>query len=95
MRQTMQANAASNYFYVSMANSCGWFCPYPSCFIQPDGEITSQMEEHKEGLILNSVDTSQTFYDPSAPFRDLAIRGLLTNGPEELNDIRSQDRNCL
>lgn len=89
MRQTMQANAASNYFHVSMANSCGWFCPYPSCFIQPDGEITSQMEDHKEGLILNRVDLSQTFYDPSAPFRDLAIRGLLTNGPEQLNDPRS------
>jgi predicted amidohydrolase len=95
MRQTMQANAASNYFRVSMANSCGWFCPYPSCFIQPDGEIVSQMEDHTEGLILNRVDLSQTFYDPSAPFRDLAIRGLLTNGPEELNDSRSHNRTCL
>lgn len=95
MRQTMQANAANNYFRVSMANSCGWFCPYPSCFIQPDGEITSQMEDHNEGLILNRVDLSQTFYDPSAPFRDMAIRGLLTNGPEQLSDTRSQNRNCL
>jgi predicted amidohydrolase len=95
MRQTMQANAASNYFRVSMANSCGWFCPYPSCFIQPDGEITSQMEDHKEGLILNRVDLSQTFYDPSAPFRNMAIRGLLTNGSEQVSDIRSQNRTCL
>jgi deaminated glutathione amidase len=95
MRQTMQANAASNYFRVSMANSCGWFCPYPSSFIQPDGEIISQMEEHKEGFILNRVDISESFYDPSAPFRDLAIRGLLTNGPEQISDTRSHNRTCL
>jgi predicted amidohydrolase len=95
MRQTMQANAATNHFWVSMTNSCGWFCPYPSCFIQPDGEIISQMEEHKEGLIINRVDTSQTFYDPSAPFRDLAIGGALTNGPGEIDDPRSQNRTGL
>ena len=95
MRQTMQANAATNYFWVSLTNSCGWFCPYSSCFIQPDGEIISRMEDHREGLILNRVDTSQTFYDPSAPFRDLAIRGLLSNGPGELTDPRSQNRREL
>jgi predicted amidohydrolase len=95
MRQTMQANAANNYFWVSMSNSCGWFCPYPSCFIQPDGEIIRQMEDHKEGMILSRVDISQTFYDPSSPFRDLAIRGLLTNGPEQRRDTRSENRTSL
>jgi predicted amidohydrolase len=95
MRQTMQANAATNHFWVSMTNACGWFCPYPSCFIQPDGKIVGQMEEHKEGLIINCVDTSQTFYDPSAPFRDLAIGGALTNGPGEIRDPRSQSRTDL
>jgi predicted amidohydrolase len=95
MRQTMQTNAANNYFWVSMSNSCGWFCPYSSCFIQPDGEIIGQMEDHKEGLIINCVDTSQTFYDPSAPFRNLAIGGSFTNGPGELADPRSQNRHEL
>ena len=95
MRQTMQAHAACNYFWVSMSNSCGWFCPYPSCFIQPDGEIISQMEDHKEGLILNRLDTSQEFYDPSAPFRKLAIDGLLTNGSQQITDTRSNNRTCL
>jgi predicted amidohydrolase len=95
MRQTMQANAASNGFWVSMTNSCGWYCPYPSCFIQPDGRIISQCEDHKEGLIVNTVDLSKTFYDPAASFRDLAIEGILTNGPEFLEDRRSKDRTLL
>ncbi|MHC5154770.1 MAG: carbon-nitrogen hydrolase family protein, partial [Planctomycetota bacterium] len=79
MRQTMQANAANNGFWVSMTNSCGWFCPYPSCFIQPDGRIVGQLEDHKEGLMINSVDLNETFYDPTAPFRNMAIDGTLTN----------------
>jgi predicted amidohydrolase len=95
MRQTMQANAANNGFWASMANSCGWYCPYSSCFIQPDGRIISQCEDHKEGLILNTVDLSRVFYDPAAPFRDLAIEGILTNGPEFLEDRRSRERMIL
>ncbi len=95
MRQTMQANAADNGFWASMTNSCGWFCPYPSCFIQPDGRIISQCAEHKEDLIVNTVDLSRTFYDPAAPFRDLATEGILTNGPEFLEDRRTKNRTVL
>jgi predicted amidohydrolase len=89
MRQTMQANAADNGFWVSMTNACGWFCPYPSCFIQPDGRIIEELPEHNEGLMINTVDISQTFYDPSAPFRDIVIAGKLNNAYSPLDDIRS------
>lgn len=95
MRQTMQSNAASNGFWISMTNSCGWYCPYSSCFIQPDGRIASQCEDHKEGILINTVDLSKVFYDPAAPFRDLAIEGILTNGPEFLEDRRSKERTIL
>ncbi|MHC4951073.1 MAG: carbon-nitrogen hydrolase family protein, partial [Planctomycetota bacterium] len=95
MRQTMQANAANNGFWISMTNSCGWFCPYPSCFIQPDGRIAQQLEDHKEGLMINTVDLNETFYDPSAEFRDMAIEGKLTNAPEAITDVRSENRTSL
>ena len=91
MRQTMQANAANNGFWASLTNSCGWYCPYPSCFIQPDGRIAQQLPDHHDGLMLNTVDLSQTFYDPSAPFRTLAVEGKLSNGPETLDDPRSNN----
>ncbi|HOL89360.1 MAG TPA: hypothetical protein PK965_09085, partial [Anaerohalosphaeraceae bacterium] len=59
------------------------------------GRIIAQCPEHQEGLILNLVDLNQTFYDPAAPFRDLAIRGILTNGPGDMEDERSQNRTVL
>jgi len=95
MRQTMQANAANNAFWVSMPNSCGWFCPYPSCFIQPDGRITEQLSEHNEGLMINTVDLNQDFYDPTAPFRDMAVEGKLTNATKRPDDRRSINRGEL
>ncbi|MGB8226505.1 MAG: carbon-nitrogen hydrolase family protein [Sedimentisphaerales bacterium] len=91
IRQTMQANAASNYFWASLANSSGVIAPYPSCFIQPDGEIINELKLNKPGIMINTVDTSLSFYDPSAKFRDLAMKGILTNGPGELEDRRSKD----
>ena len=91
MRQTMQANAANNGFWVSMANACGWFCPYPSCFIQPDGKIAAQLTDHTDGLMINTVDAHEKFYDPSAPFRNMAIDGKLTNQQTSINDSRSTD----
>jgi predicted amidohydrolase len=95
MRQTMQANAANNGFRVSMTNSCGWFCPYPSCFIQPDGRIVAQLTDHKEGLMLNTVDLSEIFYDPSAPYRDRVVHGKLTNAVDTVKDVKSEDRTSL
>lgn len=95
MRQTMQANAADNGFWASMTNSCGWYCPYPSCFIQPDGRIARQLPDHNDGLMLNTVDLSLPFYDPSAPFRKLAVEGKLSNGPETLDDPRSNNTTIL
>lgn len=95
MQQTMQANAANNGFWVSMTNSCSWFCPYPSCFIQPDGRIISRLEDHKEGLIINTVDLNENFYDPSAGFRDMAIAGKLSNAIEPIEDPRSVNRNQI
>ena len=95
IRQTMQANAASNYFWVSLANSCGEIAPYPSCFIQPDGEIINELKTHKPGIMVNTIDISQAFYDPSAKFRGLAMKGILTNGLAQLNDPRSKDTKTL
>jgi deaminated glutathione amidase len=79
MRQTMQCRAATNYMWVSMTNSSEPISPYPSCFIRPDGVIAAQLEFDRPGMMINTIDTTQDFYDASGPYRDLAIEGILTN----------------
>jgi hypothetical protein len=91
MRQTMQCHAATNYFWVSMSNSSGYYAPYPSCFIWPDGKIAEQMPFNRAGMMINTADTNENFYDASGPFRELAMKGVLSNGPEEITDTRSID----
>lgn len=91
IRQTMQCHAATNHFWASMSNASGYYSPYPSCFIQPDGKIVKQLKQNHAGLMVNTVDLNQEFYDPSADFRDMAIAGKLTNSPKIINDPRSKN----
>jgi predicted amidohydrolase len=91
MRQTMQCHAATNHFWVSMTNSSGYYSPYPSCFIQPDGVIAGQLRPNRPGLMVNTVDLSQDFYDPMTGFREMALAGQFTNGPGNLDDPRSRN----
>lgn len=88
MQPTMQCRAATNYFWISMTNSSAYYAPYPSCFIQPDGKIISRLKRHRPGMMVNTVNLKRKFYDPMAGFRELALRGLLSNGPS-LDDPRS------
>ena len=56
MRQTMQAHAACNAFWVSMSNSSGPYSPYASCLIQPDGKIVAELRRNRPGMIVHTVD---------------------------------------
>jgi len=91
MRQTMQCRAATNHLWVSMANSSGHYCPYPSCVIQPDGMIVSQARPNRADMLINTIDLNKRLYDPMAGYRELAIAGKLTNGPGDLDDPRSRN----
>jgi predicted amidohydrolase len=95
MRQTMQCRAATNYFWVSMANSSGYYSPYPSCFIRPDGKIAAQLGFNRAGMMINTVDINKAFYDPSAKFRAMAMKGKLSNGQGSIKDRRSRNRMSL
>ena len=95
MRQTMQCRAATNYFWISMTNSSGHYSPYASCFITPDGRIAKQLKQNRPGLMINTVNTEEEFYDASKSFRPLAMKGMLTNGPDKIKDPRSENTTSL
>jgi len=83
MRQSVQCHAACNAMWVSMSNASGNYSPYPSCFIKPDGSIGKQLQRNKPGMMINTVDLSEKFYDPMADFRELAIAGKLSSAQEK------------
>jgi predicted amidohydrolase len=95
MRQTMQCHAATNHFWVSMSNASGYYSPYPSCFIQPDGKIVRQLKANHPGMMINTVNLSQKFYDPMAGFRDMVIAGALSNRPKVIKNPRSKNTTRL
>jgi len=95
MRQTMQCHAATNHFWVSMSNSSGYYSPYPSCFIQPDGKIVRQLKANRPGMMINIVDLSKKFYDPMADFRTMVLAGGLSSRLSEIDDPRSRDTTSL
>lgn len=92
MRQTMQCRAATNYFWISMTNPSGYYSPYASCFIQPDGRIIARLKSNRAGVMVNTVDTKRKFYDAPGKFRKISVAGKLSNGPAADNDPRSKNR---
>jgi len=51
--------------------------------------------QNRLGLLANIVGLKKKFYDPMAPFRDMAIGGKLDNGPETIRDPRSKNVTIL
>ena len=77
MRPSLQAHAASNYFYISGNNSSGYYQSWPSVFVLPNGVIKASCRQHRTGLIVNEVDSKDQFYDASGAFRERAMAGVL------------------
>ncbi|MFA6135087.1 MAG: carbon-nitrogen hydrolase family protein [Phycisphaerae bacterium] len=91
MRQTVQAQAGMNGLWISANNSSARFSRWPSVFVTPDGAIAATLRQNAAGMMVNTVDPSVQFYDPSAPFRAAAIEGATHNGVC-VQDSRREDR---
>ena len=80
MRPTLQARAATNYFFISASNASGFYQSWASVFIEPDGVIKSSCLPHRSGLVINSISEADTYYDAGGPFRNRALSGVLYSG---------------
>ncbi len=94
MRVTVQARAATNYFWISANNSSAYYGSWPSVFVQPDGTLAASLQFNRAGVMVNTVDTTVGLYDASGGLRDRAMNGVLHSG-ETVEDPRSRDRTCL
>jgi deaminated glutathione amidase len=90
MHITAQAQAATNFFYMSLTNSSSpesW----PCYFITPDGLVQNKLPENVPGVLISDVDISAKYYDASKDFRSDAIKGKLNSG-ETVKDSLSIKR---
>lgn len=90
MPVTIQARAATNYFYISTSNSSSpqnWPCH----FVTPDGLIKNKLGKNTPGILISDIDISQEYYDASKEDRNNVLNGGLNNG-EVINDLRSEKR---
>lgn len=94
MRQTVQAHAGINGFWISANNSTGRYSRWPSVFVTPDGRIAASLHRHVAGMMVNTVDVAKKFYDPSDAFRAAAMRGVLHTG-QCIRDPRLADRRSI
>jgi predicted amidohydrolase len=94
MRQTAQAQCGMNFLWMSANNSSGYYSPWPSVFIEPDGTIADQLPMNRAGLMVNEVNTSRKFYDPTRTFRAAVVKGRLHTG-RQVSDPRSRSRTRL
>lgn len=94
MRQTVQAHAGINYFWISANNSSGYYSRWPSVFIQPDGTIIGSLRQNAAGVMVNAIDTRKVLYDASAGIRDAAMKGVLHSG-QLVSDPRLSDARSL
>jgi predicted amidohydrolase len=90
MPLTAQARAATNAFYMSLTNSSAAES-WPCHFITPDGLIAGKSETNQATLLISQINLQERFYDASSPFRENAMKGILSSGPE-VADSRSTDR---
>jgi hypothetical protein len=52
------------------------------------GRCDSQaVEKNKAGMMINTADLSQKFYDPMEGFRELAMKGMLSNKEVQIVNI--------
>jgi predicted amidohydrolase len=94
MKPTTRARAATNYFWISANNSSGYYQCWSSFLTQPDGVVVKSLPRHRAGVMVNTVDTTKSFYDSSARFRDQAMKGVLQSGTP-VKDPRSRNRKHL
>lgn len=91
---TMSTRASENGFWISSNNSAARRSCWASFAVQPDGAITGQLKLHKAQVLMTEMDLSRSYFDPSAPWRDRAMQGVLNSG-ELIRDPRSADRVSL
>lgn len=74
---TVRGNAANNYFWISASNTGQPESNFGSFLVRPDGKIHAQAQRNEASVLVNTIDLSAVYSDPSKPWRERAREGVL------------------
>ena len=74
---TVRGNAANNHLWISASNTSKRESSFASFVVQPDGRLLHQLKRNVTGALISRLDLNKAFVDPSGPWRDRAIQGIL------------------
>ena len=77
---TVRGNAANNYLWISASNTSRRESCFASFVVRPDGKILHQLKRNVTGIILSKINSKTKFTDPSGPWRERALKGILHSG---------------
>lgn len=67
---TVRGNAANNNLWISASNTSQKESCFPAFVVRPDGMMPGRLRRNETGVLINTIDTSQQFEDPSEHLRD-------------------------
>lgn len=94
MPAAMQTAAATNYMWMSCANTSARESCWPAFTVRPDGVVASRLRRNVAGELVTEIDTAADLYDSTAVWRGRAMRGMLYSG-RPVRDPRSRRRTRL
>ena len=74
---TVRGRAANNHLWISASNTSQRESCFAGFVVQPDGRLLHQLKRNVAGVLISQFDLSKAFADPSGPWRDRAIQGIL------------------
>ncbi len=69
--------AANNHLWISASNTSKRQSCFAGFVAQPDGRLLHQLKRNVTGALISRIDLDREFADPSGPWRDRAINGIL------------------
>ncbi len=74
---TVRGYAANNRLWISASNTSKRESSFASFVVQPDGKIFNIAKRNIAMVLVSKIDLGKTFDDPSKPWRERAMQGVL------------------
>jgi len=79
---TIQTRAAENFTWIIANNTSVRHSSWPSLIVRPDGIIAAQLQRHRAGVLVHTIDLEESaeLYNAAGPYIERSVSGILYSG---------------